>query len=259
MPMHEWTVVTERGLDMPRAALQPGRVFLAPLADFFRAIPDADLSAYLETALQGSGAGCNDVGFQTLEWTPWLVQVGSLRKVIRIPRATFLLAFHAVAARTLQIHRPDGVGGAEQPVPPIWLRLLARGLEALQPLADLDVALAQMDEQHLRLLACALMRQAWHRLADERSRAAVEVSERFAVSLAAPEELHAARLGAESAYAGLDPGLPCADREAAWTASLAASLTRPADAVRTRFLAGSLAVGPVAGKQPPSRLHLHAG
>jgi hypothetical protein len=47
-------------------------------------------------------------------------------------------------------------------------------------------------DRKLRLVCCALCRQVWHHLADERYRAAVEVAERHADGLASDEELREA-------------------------------------------------------------------
>ncbi len=56
---------------------------------------------------------------------------------------------------------------------------------------------APVSERKRRLLCAALCRRAWHLFADERSRRAVLVAERYADGLATPEELRAAWLAAE--------------------------------------------------------------
>jgi hypothetical protein len=152
-----------------------------------------------------------------------------------LPRANFLLALHGVADGTLQLQRQDAGG------PSLWQERLNRGVEALQPLADLDHVLAGLGEERVRLLACALLRQLWHRLPDERSRTAVAVSERFARGLASAEELEAACQGAGHAHDSLDFDASAGKREAAWMACRAATLTRPADAIRARFVARDFA------------------
>jgi hypothetical protein len=56
------------------------------------------------------------------------------------------------------------------------------------------------DQRRLRFFVCACCRRIWDLLADERSRAAVEVAEAFAAGTAGRAELVAAKNGANAAY-----------------------------------------------------------
>ena len=68
-----------------------------------------------------------------------------------------------------------------------------------------------------RRLACACARDVWHLLADERSRRAVEVAERYADGLATADDLSAAYAAASDAAAAYDDAYAAArERQAAW-------------------------------------------
>ena len=73
----------------------------------------------------------------------------------------------------------------------------------LRKLKPEDRAKARRLDRKLRLFACASVRRVWHLLEDERSRRAVEVSERYAEEMANPEELDAAGSDAHSAASQL--------------------------------------------------------
>jgi hypothetical protein len=84
-----------------------------------------------------------------------------------------------------------------------------------------------------RLFTVACYRRVWHLLTDERSRAAVELSERHAEGLASHEEVEAAWEAAEAAgEGGLDPHLPV-------YAALAADAERAAQCPLMRDIFGN--------------------
>ncbi len=84
-------------------------------------------------------------------------------------------------------------------------------------------ALGYSDQSTLRLYACWCARQVWHLPSDERSRAAVEVAERYARGEATDDELSAA-------WAAWDAARDAA--WAAWDAAGAAAATAQADRLR---------------------------
>jgi len=86
------------------------------------------------------------------------------------------------------------------------------------------------DQRMLRLLACRFCREIWHLLADERSRNAVEVAERYAEGQATKDELVAARAAAWAAAraaararAAAGAAAEAATEAAAWAAAWAAT------------------------------------
>jgi hypothetical protein len=89
-----------------------------------------------------------------------------------------------------------------------------------------------LPDRELRLYACWCVRQVWHLLTDERSRAAVEVAERHADGLATDAELEAAGEAAWAAW------------EAAWTAWAA----EEAGAARAAARAAAAAAGAAQSK-----------
>jgi hypothetical protein len=77
-------------------------------------------------------------------------------------------------------------------------------LNATDPEPMLGFLRGSGSPRKLRLFACALCRVLWDLLSDPRSRAAVEVAERFADGAATGEELAAARAGARKARGPAD-------------------------------------------------------
>jgi len=100
------------------------------------------------------------------------------------------------------------------------------------------------DGRTLRLLACDFVRYTpvgdgrtvWNLLADERSRSAVETSERYANELATDVELAAARAAGDAAWAAAsDAAAGAAAWAAAWAAAKNAAAAAQADMVRARI------------------------
>jgi hypothetical protein len=87
-------------------------------------------------------------------------------------------------------------------IPRAMLRALiypATPTQYLRSLKVEDRAKANLFDRKLRLLACACVRNVWDLLEDERSRRAVEVTERYADGKALPKELEAANDDADAA------------------------------------------------------------
>jgi hypothetical protein len=98
------------------------------------------------------------------------------------------------------------------------------------------------DQRRLRFFVCACCRRVWDLLADERSRAAVEVAEAFAAGTASRAELVAARNGANAAYRKMRPQRgPLAFRHicAAHLAQQAVALRVTFDPWENEFLRGA--------------------
>lgn len=80
-----------------------------------------------------------------------------------------------------------------------------------------------LDDKTLRLFACWCVRQVWDLLTDDRSKHAVEVSERYATGEASDAELEIAKEGAWDAAMVLAYSDRAANRTAAWAANGAAA------------------------------------
>lgn len=77
-----------------------------------------------------------------------------------------------------------------------------------------------LDDKTLRLFACGCVREVWHLLADDRSKTAVEVAEKYAHGECSVDELNAARA---AAWAAARSASRSAARSAAWSAARDAS------------------------------------
>ena len=85
-----------------------------------------------------------------------------------------------------------------------------------------------LTDRDLRLFGCWAVRQIWHLVSDPRSRAAVEVSERYAMGEATIQDLQTARMAAGAAWEAAGAGAAVAAAEAgasgaAWMAAAAAA------------------------------------
>src|SRR5689334_2868035 len=92
-------------------------------------------------------------------------------------------------------------------------------LKCTNPRGMLRHLRGRLSDRQRRLFACACCRRIWHLFTDERSRAAVAASERYADGLAGAEELQAARAQALQAMVdGVRDGKSSVERAAAWVA-----------------------------------------
>jgi hypothetical protein len=83
-----------------------------------------------------------------------------------------------------------------------------------------------LTDRELRLFACWCVRQVWHLLADERSRNAVVIAERFANEGATKKELRAAYSAASAAYSAAAAAFPSASAYDAYAAAAYAAQTK---------------------------------
>ena len=140
--------------------------------------------------------------------------------------------------------------GDDEPITMIEI-LDSNGLDdALWALRAVPDEQAAERDKLARLFACWCVRQIWHLLTDERSRAVIDVAERFAVGAATQDELKAAARDAYSAarsaadpaadyaYAAADAAAVAADAADYYAAYAAAYVARDAQAAKFREMFG---------------------
>jgi hypothetical protein len=91
-------------------------------------------------------------------------------------------------------------------------------LTSVEPKPMLEYLRGKVSERKLRLFAVACCRRIWHLIPDERSRKAVEVSERYADGSVSEEQLRT--VSGEAAAAGIGFGAQCSGANAAHFAAL---------------------------------------
>src|SRR5262245_115570 len=106
----------------------------------------------------------------------------------------------------------------------------------------------RVSERKLRLFACACCRRIWHLIADERSRRAVEICERYADGLADQKELKEARKLAEAPLAGPAPK----HKQWMWPPREAVRHGRPVVRAQQTGVWAARVVGNAARKKKPS-------
>ena len=145
-----------------------------------------------------------------------------------------LLRVHHACTDRYAVLRNAYKRGDNEPITLVEI-LDSNGLEdALWALRAVPDEQADERDRLARLFACWCVRQVWHLLTDERSRTAVEVSERYAVGAATQDELNAA-----AAYAAADAARAAYAHAAARAAAYAAA--RDAYAAALAALAASAA------------------
>ena len=126
--------------------------------------------------------------------------------------------------------------GDDEPITMIEI-LDSNGLDdALWALRAVPDEQAAERDRLARLYACACARQVWHLLTDERSRAVIDVAERFAVGAATQDELKAAARDAYSAaYSAYSAAYSVAAARAADAAAYATYAYAARDAQAAKF------------------------